>query len=197
MRKIKYFIEQSWLLIAAAFFFGLLLALTNAALEDKIRKNEIGALYDKMKNLMPQAQDFKKVIEQAAIGGNITDVYKATGDNGNTIGYSFIGTGSGFADKIKLVIAVNENCSELLGFRVLSSNETPGFGSRITEEWFQSQFDGAPVGKLQLSKDGAPEKIDDEIIALTGATVSSDAVVSIFNNHIDMLKQKLQEKGFI
>ncbi len=52
MRSLKYFIQQSWLLIVAAFCFGLLLALTNAALEERITRNEISALYDKMKNII-------------------------------------------------------------------------------------------------------------------------------------------------
>lgn len=199
MRSLKHFIEQSWLLLVAAFFFGLLLALTGAALEPQIQKNEIGALYDKMKKLMPQAKQFKKVISQAQIAANKTDVYEATDSEQQRIGFAFVGTGSGFADKIKLVIAVNRDCSKLLGFEVLFSNETPGFGSRITEEWFRAQFIGAPAGTLELIKGGEEQKkvIDDKIVALTGATVSSEAVARIFNSHIAELKKQLQEKGLI
>jgi electron transport complex protein RnfG len=197
MRSIKHFIEQSWLLITAAFCCGLLLALTNAALKPRIQRNQIGQMYDKMKGLMPQADKFEKVIPQAEIAGNITDVYEATDNKQQVIGFAFVGTGSGFADKIKLVIAVDKDCSRLLGFEVLFSNETPGFGSRITEEWFRRQFVGAPVGELKLIKSGDTEKIDDQIVALTGATVSSEAVVRIFNSHINELKKQLQEKGLI
>jgi electron transport complex protein RnfG len=197
MRSIKHFIEQSWLLITAAFCFGLLLALTNAALKPRIQRNEIGEMYDKMKGLMPQADKFEKVIPQAEIAGNITDVYEAKDDKQAVVGFAFIGTGSGFADKIKLVIAVNNDCSKLLGFEVLFSNETPGFGSRITEEGFRGQFVGAPADALELIKSGDTEKIDNQIVALTGATVSSDAIVNIFNNHIGELKKLLKEKGLI
>jgi len=197
VRSIKYFIQQSWLLITAAFCFGLLLALTNAALKPRIQRNEIGALYDKMKSLMPQAKEFEKVLLQIEIEANKTDVYEAKDDKQAAVGFAFVGTGSGFADKIKLVIAVDKDCSKLLGFEVLFSNETPGFGSRITENWFGQQFVGAPAGVLELIKSGDTEKIDDQIVALTGATVSSTAVVNIFNNHIGKLKQLLQEKGLI
>ena len=38
---------------------------------------------------------------------------------------------------------------------------------------------------------------DTEIIAITGATVTSDAVVTIFNNYIEQIKTKLQEKGLL
>ncbi len=200
MRSLKYFIQQSWLLIVAAFCFGLLLALTNAALEEKIAQNEIGALYDKMKSLMPQADNFEKSMEKAKIAGNETDVYEAKDSGYKRVGFAFVGTGSGFADKIKLVIAVDKDCSKLLGFEVLFSNETPGFGSRITEDWFKLQFVGAPAAALELIKSSNEEKrrkVDEEIVALTGATVSSEAVVKIFNSHIGELKKQLQEKGLI
>ncbi len=197
MRSLKHFVEQSWLLITAAFCCGLLLALTNAALKPRIQRNEIGELYDKMKTLMPQAKQFKVVIPQAEIAANKTDVYEATDDKQQAVGFAFVGTGSGFADKIKLVIAVDKDCGKLLGFEVLFSNETPGFGSRITEDWFRGQFVGAPAGKLELAKGGDAEKIDEQIVALTGATVSSEAVVRIFNSHIGELKKQLQEKGLI
>ena len=41
MHKLKHFIEQSWLLIAASFFFGLLIAVTSAALSPRIEQNKI------------------------------------------------------------------------------------------------------------------------------------------------------------
>ena len=151
MRSVKHFIEQSWLMMTAAFLCGLLLALTNAALEPRIQRNEIGEMYDKMKGLMPQADDFEKVIPQAEIAGNETDVYEALGTSNQVLGFSFVGPGYGFADQIKLVIAVNADASMLLGFDVLFSNETPGFGSRISEEpWFGQQFVDAPAETLEL-----------------------------------------------
>ena len=48
MDKIKYFFQQSWLLIVSSFFFGLLIAVANASLEPRIIQNE----KDKLDNLM-------------------------------------------------------------------------------------------------------------------------------------------------
>ena len=44
MRSIKHFVEQSWLLIVASFFFGLLIAVTNAALSARIAWNATAKL---------------------------------------------------------------------------------------------------------------------------------------------------------
>jgi electron transport complex protein RnfG len=197
MRNLKNFILQSWLLIIAAFVCGLLLAMTNSALDPLIKKNEMGEIYNKMKKLFPQAETFEVVIPKAQIAGNETDVYQAFDKNKQALGFSFVGIGSGFADKIKLVIAVNDDASKLLGFDVLFSNETPGFGSRMTEDWFLGQFVGAPTGQLSLVKTGNTEEKNDKIVAITGATVTSTAVVNIFNNHIAKLKELLKEKGLI
>ncbi len=48
MDKVKYFFQQSWLLIVASFFFGLLIAVANAAWAGRILQNE----EDKFNNLV-------------------------------------------------------------------------------------------------------------------------------------------------
>ncbi len=200
MSKIKHFIKQSWLLIVAAFMFGLLVAVTDAALRPRIIQNEKDKLNNLMRTLIIDAENFEKAISQAQITGNKgkilkTDIYKALDTDGNNTGFAFVAVGAGFADKIKLVIAVDGRCEKFLGFKVLSSNETPGFGSRITEDDFGNQFKGAPAGKLELVKMG--KKKDTQILTITGATVSSEAVVKIFNTYIDQIRDQLQTKGLI
>ncbi len=197
MRKVIYFIQQSWLLIVAAFIFGLLLAVTSAMLTPRILENEARMLNDKMKSLITDANQFKPAIEDAVIAGTKTDIYQAFDASGQSLGFAFVAAGPGFSDKIKLVVAVDESCSKYFGFEVLSSYETPGFGSKIAEDYFNDQFIGAPSDKLQLIKSGDDKKIDEQIVAITGATVSSEAVVKIFNRHIDKLKEILTDKGLI
>ncbi len=202
MLKIKYFIRQSWLLIVAALGFGLMIAMTNAALSPIIEQNERDKLNNLMKGLISNAADFKIAIEAVQIPadkskGAKTDIYKALDSDGRGIGFAFVAAGAGFADKIKLVIAVDENCEKFFGFKVLSSNETPGFGDRIKEDSFSDQFKGAAAEKTRLVKTGNPEEIDSEIVAISGATVSSQAVVKIFNTYISKIKEQLQVEGLI
>jgi len=207
MLKIKHFIEQSWLLIVASFVFGLLIAVTNAGLEQKIRQNEKDKLDKLMKELITDANDFAKAIAEVPILGKKgkvvkTDIYKGVDDVNNVTGFAFIASGAGFADKIKLVIAVDKTSEKFLGFKVLSSNETPGFGSKIAEDEaesdddFADQFKGAPAGKFELIKTGKAEVrkvIDSQIVAISGATVSSEAVVKIFNTYFEQVKGKIKE----
>ncbi len=197
MFRIKHFIQQSWLLIVASFCFGLLIAVTNAAWSPRIEQNEKDKLNNLMKGLITDANDFKVAIEGVRIVGDKgkvteTDIYKALDSDGKSIGFAFVAAGPGFADKIKLVIAVDSRCEKLFGFKVLSSNETPGFGSKIKEDYFGDQFKNAPAGRIELVKIGNVEKNDSEIVAISGATVSSEAVVKIFNTYIDKIKEQLQ-----
>mgnify|MGYP001063070440 CR=1 FL=1 len=203
MPKIKYFIQQSWLLIVASFFFGLLIAVADAALSEKIEQNRINKLNRLTRALLPQAENFVALdteIEIDSIQGKKekVKVYKAlSGDE--CVGWSFNAAGSGFADKIELVVAVDKNFQKIAGFEVLASNETPGFGDQIKYNYFRDQFKGAPAEELALVKvgEGAPTKIDSQIVAITGATVSSEAVVEIMNNSVIQIKSQMQKKGLI
>ena len=202
MSKIKYFIEQSWLLIAASFCFGLLIAVTDAALSPRIRENKETKLNRLTADLLPEAKRVVEVEEEIEVklaGGKKerVKVYKAVSEAGECVGWSFNAGGQGFADKIELVVAVDKGFEKIAGFNVLVSNETPGFGDRIKSPYYRSQFVGAPAEKLQLVKTGDPKKIDSEIVSITGATVSSEAVIGIINTFLIRIKEQMQQKELI
>jgi electron transport complex protein RnfG len=201
MLRIKHFIRQSWLLIVASFCFGLLIAIVSVALSPRIERNKTSKIDGLMASLLPKADSFELAIElqiESARGKKVkSKVYKAVSDDGKCLGWSFNAVGPGFADKIELIVAVDENFEKIAGFNCLASNETPGFGDQIKLPWYRSQFAGAPVRELRLVKTGDPEKIDSEIVAISGATVSSRAVVDIINNSLTQVKEQMQAKGLI
>ncbi|MHA1599839.1 MAG: FMN-binding protein [Alphaproteobacteria bacterium] len=201
MRNIKHFFEQSWLLIIASFFFGLLIAVTNAALAPRIAWNATAKLNTLATGLLPQAEKFTPLAETIDIkapGGKqqTLQLYKGTAD-GETVGWIFRAVGSGFADKIELVVGTDAKFQTLAGFDVLASNETPGFGDQIKYDYFRNQFKGVPTGALTLATSGDPEAIDAEIVAISGATVSSTAVVKTVSHYLTQVKEKMQQKGLI
>ena len=202
MLRIKHFIMQSWLLIVASFFFGLLIAVTSTALSPRIKANEERKLSDLMKSLIADANSFElavKEIEVAGRKGKIlkTDIYRAADAADETVGFAFIAEGAGFADKIRLVIALDKSGETFFGYKVLASNETPGFGDKIKEAFYGEQFVGAGAGEIIVAKIGNPKQIDSTVVAISGATVSSEAVVKIFNTYTETIKQQLKAKGLI
>jgi electron transport complex protein RnfG len=203
VHKLKHFIEQSWLLIAASFFFGLLIAVTSAALSPRIEQNKINKRNRLVGALLPEAKDFVPLeggIEIQSIQGKkeTVEIFRAVSAAGECVGWSFNTIGPGFADKIELVVAVDKNFGNFAGFDVLASNETPGFGNQIKFDYFRDQFKRAPAEGLTLAASGDNTKTDDvEIIAISGATISSEAVVDIISNAVTQIKKQIQQKGLI
>jgi electron transport complex protein RnfG len=199
MSKIKYFIRQSWLLIVSAFCFGLLIAVANAAWSPRIERNKVEKLNRLMSGLLPEASSFKleAQVEIKSPRGQTTtsSVYAAVSDTNIPVGWVFNCEGPGFQDKIELVVAVDKGFEKFAGYAVLSSNETPGFGDKIKRSYYRNQFKGAPVEELGLVKTGDDKNIDSEIVAISGATVSSQAVVDIINNVVVQIKNKMQERA--
>jgi len=200
--KIKHFIQQSWLLIISSFFFGLLIAIASAAWSPRIEQNRINKLNTLAGRLIPEANDFVPlenlgvVIEVTSLKGDKkkVDVYKAMAGE-KCFGWTINAVGSGFQDKIELVIAVDKDFKTIAGFDVLASNETPGFGDKIKEDKFQGQFKGKAVATLELIKSG--EAKDNKILAISGATISSEAVVKIINHYMKEVKEEMQRKGLL
>jgi electron transport complex protein RnfG len=202
VNKIKHFFRQSWLLIVASFLFGLLIAVTNAGLSPRIEQNKINKRNRLVGGLLPEAKNFVALdapveIESARGRKENVEVYKAMSEAGQCVGWSFNASGSGFADKIELVVAVDAKFEKVAGFDVLSSSETPGFGDQIKYDYYRSQYKGAPASELKLVSIGDPKEIDSKIVAITGATVSSEAVVEIVSRFVTQVKEQMQKKGTI
>ncbi len=196
------FIKESWLLLVSAFIFGLLLAGINAAWSPKVAINKENKIQDAIVALIPATANSQVAIDNQPIQLGDKDtakisIYKALDKNNKLVGFAFTASGAGYADKIDLMIAVDPSFKKFLGYKVIFSNETAGFGSKIKEPFYRDQYIGAPAKKLTLKKVGNAKKIDDEIIAISGATISSTAVIDIFNKYVDKVKDLMTQKGLL
>jgi electron transport complex protein RnfG len=112
------------------------------------------------------------------------------------VGIAFFTAGNGFQGKISMMLGVNPEFSELTGLKILEQVETPGLGTRIVEDpshktnpyWFTEQFKKLSLAKnISVIKNAKPQK-PSEIQAITGATISSQAVARIINDTRDKAK---------
>ncbi len=79
--------------------------------------------------------------------------------------------GAGFGGDLGVMAGFNLETGDLVGIGITTLSETPGLGTRVTEESFTMQFRGmGPDKVLKVKKDGG------DIDAVTGATISSQAV---------------------
>jgi electron transport complex protein RnfG len=108
-------------------------------------------------------------------------VYAAYDAAGSPLGYAIPAEGAGFQDNIKLIYGFDPATRRIVGMRVLESRETPGLGDRIFKDpHFVAEFGSLAVDpEVHLVKGKGTG--ENEVDAITGATISSKAVVKIVN----------------
>ncbi len=185
------FLKQTWLVMAAAVVFGLLVAAVAGQLEDRIKQNAIEKRDRELRKLFQEHGAGCQFTEQTGTNeqGNEVPYFIARDANGQIVGYALEHSGGGFADKIKLLIAVDASLEKIKGYAVMKSNETPGFGDKITGD-FRKEFVNCKAVKLKVETKGDRYQPNDNIIvAITGATISSTAVTKIVNEAVAILKE--------
>lgn len=166
---------------------GFLLAFVIQKTISQIRKNQEQAIKIAISKLMPGGVDINlKYISDY----KVYFVY----DKGNKLlGYCILTTGSGYQGEIKMLIGLSSDFLTLTGIEILESVETPGLGSKIQEQPFQGQFKGKRfLPGFILIKD-KKAKAENEIQAITGATVSSSNVVRIINKTLSEVIPLIKE----
>ena len=110
---------------------------------------------------------------------SIEEVMRAEDQSGETLGYAFtVVTSEGYGGDIQFSMGVH-NDGTLNGISILSIGETAGLGMNADTPAFKDQFVGKQVEKLQYTKNGATQ--DDEINAISGATVTTNAMTNGVN----------------
>ncbi|MCF7958471.1 MAG: FMN-binding protein [Phycisphaerae bacterium] len=203
---IKEFIEKSWLVIIAALVFGLLISAINGQLKPIIETKAKEKLNEKLAVMFGAGVETAPTTAEFMTWDNkkvVVDYFTAKKDDG-LIGYALIISGSGFADKIELLVGFDVELKNLKGIAVLKSNETPGFGDKIKDEskgnWisFKDCFKGRSLGsKLEVVK--SPEstrsahKDDNQIVSISGSTISSESVTKIVNQATKLMRKALDK----
>jgi len=123
-------------------------------------------------------------------------VYGGYDEQGDFLGYAIPGAGPGFQDTIGLLFGFTPERRLVLGMEVLESRETPGLGDKIYKDAdFVQAFNELSIDPEIVAVKKGTTNQPNEIDAITGATISSKAVVRIINEaHSDWL-QRLPAPG--
>ncbi len=112
-------------------------------------------------------------------------LYVGYGADDQAVGFAIAAAEPGFQDIVRLIFGYDAMAGRLLGMKVLESKETPGLGDKIEKDAvFVSQFDGAATPLVGV-KGGRGSDDPGEIDMITGATISSRAVIRIINNALE------------
>lgn len=121
--------------------------------------------------------------------------YRVVGqDDGRPSGFVFIRSGSGLWGKIRAAVGLDGDLHSLTGTSVIDQNETPGLGARIAEPWFQKQVAGKR-GPLTLAAEGTRSTDPHTIDAITGATITSQAMRGILNRTLAESTNVVEQAG--
>ncbi len=185
------YIGQAWLVILLASLFGSVLALVHTTLGPKIAENKRNETYSVIPTLVPGSD--REMTQELIVEGNngrAIRLYKAFSTEGTHIGWVIPARGQGFADVIEVLIGQNADLNRITGMYVLAQKETPGLGDYIRGEDFLELFQDKPTD-MPLVVVKADPRQENEILALTGATISSESVTNIVNGALENLKGKL------
>lgn len=83
---------------------------------------------------------------------------------------------------------IDADKNEIIGIKVMQQDETPGWGEWLAETWFTDRFKGKSVNKY-LERAILEAKEDNEIIQITSATVSTQAVLNGVNSAMGLYRE--------
>ena len=176
---------------------GGLLATLDGYTAPRIAENRLKDLKASIAEVMPSYDSYE---ELRAEPFTIYIGKKANSDQ--PVGLAFRVVGSGFQGKISMMVGMKPDFTQLTGMKVLEQVETPGLGTKIVVDpsrkndpfWFPDQFKTLKIHpKIEMVKNIKASK-DNEIQAISGATISSNAVVRILNEQILLIKKAYENK---
>jgi electron transport complex protein RnfG len=173
----------------AAFCSGFVLAGVYQVTKPMIDANKAEALRLGVFTVVPGSSRIQKLalrdgaLVPVADDETVTEptVHAAYDEAGTFLGWAISGAAPGFQDTIGVLYGYDPVRRLVTGMHILESRETPGLGDKIfKDETFVDNFKGLSIEpEIVVVKDG--RDADNEVDAITGATISSKAVVKIIN----------------
>ena len=142
-----------------------------------IQQNKIGELNKALKEVLPA--DHYEEFELDIV--NVDRAFKAFDKDNNQTGLIVLSPAPGFQSIIKVLIGIDTKTKTITNIKILEHLETPGLGSRIEELSFLEQF---------KQQDLEEQNID----AITGATISSTAVIDSVKETTNEILRLLEEE---
>ena len=126
-------------------------------------------------------------------GVTVESISKAFNSSNEFLGYNItVSTSAGYKDGIKFVYGYSLD-GTINGIEFLAINETAGLGMKAKEPDFLNQFLNKQVDQFNVVKTSAAS--EDQIDAISGATITSKAVSNAVNAGIGFVNEFSAELG--
>lgn len=131
-------------------------------------------------------------LAEGALEKDFEKVFLGRDAGGDAVGFAVVHNRAGFQDQVKVIFGYDPRTNKMMGMKVLESKETPGLGDAIEKNMdFVDQFTRTEAPLIGV-KSGSGSGSIHEIDMITGATISSKAVIKIINEAYERWHPKLQ-----
>lgn len=181
-------VKNTLILTAITLVSGLLLGFVYDITEQPIKNAQEKAKQEAYKSVLSDAKEFEayadfdakeaaSALSDAGLTSDSIDEVAAGKDgSGETIGYVITVTSKeGYGGDIQISVGILSD-GTVKGIEMLSISETAGLGMKSAEPEFKNQFKDKKVEKFSYTKSG--EEGDDKINAISGATITTNAVTN-------------------
>ncbi len=153
------------------------LAGVNARTKNKIIEQSKAEENASLKEVLAGAEVFKPVKS-----GSDIIYYKAYNKENKFIGAAFKASKKGYSSVVETIAGLTKD-GTITAIKIINQNETPGLGSRVTEAGFTSRFSDKKIPDLN------------EVQAITGATISSRAVIESVREKAEQIKELIKNEN--
>ena len=174
-REMREIIRMVVTLFAISLICSAILGVVNAVTKDKIAAIEAETRAAAMREVLPGAETFTDVSASLSddfmVENAVTGIFEASASDGSVAGYAVMAAPRGFGGEIVMIVGVSVD-GTVTGVVITEMSETAGLGAKADDPAFLSQYEGKSAS-LSVVKGEAG---DNQISAITGATVTSRAV---------------------
>lgn len=205
MGKYSKLIKDTFVLFAITLVAGIALGVVYESTVDIIAARNEQAKMDAYKKVYSEAATFESnevitakaneakdtiLAENGFKNINVDEALVAVDTNGTKLGYVLsVTTGEGYNGNITISMGYSLD-GTLKDIKILTISETAGLGLKARDAEFTNKFTNKQVESFTVTKAGATN--DSEIDAISGATITSNAVVDAINAGILFVTQSAE-----
>ena len=198
-------VQPARLIIAlgiAGFVSGLVLVGTYLFTLPMIQANKAEALRTAIYEVLPGTASFETLMLQdgrlVPVDGtpdsDVPHIFAGYTADGDLAGFAIPSEEAGYQDIIAGIFGYDPQKKEIVGFKVLESKETPGLGDKIIKDQnFLNNFRSLSVEPEVVTVKSGEKKNPNEVDAITGATISSKAVVRLLNKGVEQWQGAIEQ----
>ncbi len=193
-------VKNTLILTAITVVSGLLLGVVYGITKEPIAQAQENTKQEAYRTVLSDASEFETVEFDADAAASllsengytsdvITEIAEGTDASGATVGYVIsVQSSEAYDGSLSLSVGIASN-GTVKGIEMLEISETAGLGMKADESEFKDQFKDKNVQKFTYTKTG--EDGDDKIDAISGATITTNAVTNAVDSALVYFQNEL------